>query len=41
MPPDNGRALGFYRKAGFTESGATVPLEGKPDEREIEMVVGR
>ncbi|MGY0068306.1 N-acetyltransferase family protein [Streptomyces sp. QTS137] len=39
--PDNGRALGFYRKAGFTESGTTVPLEGKPDEREIEMVVER
>ncbi|MFD3735079.1 GNAT family N-acetyltransferase [Streptomyces sp. NPDC058632] len=38
---DNGRAIGFYRKAGFAESGVTVPLEGKPDEHEIEMVVER
>ncbi|MFE9924390.1 GNAT family N-acetyltransferase [Streptomyces sp. NPDC005774] len=39
--PGNGRALGFYRKAGFTESGVTVLLEGKPDEHELEMVVER
>lgn len=39
--PENARALGFYRKAGFTESGVTVPLEGKPDEYELEMVVER
>ncbi|MFI8303556.1 GNAT family N-acetyltransferase [Streptomyces sp. NPDC085927] len=38
---ENARALGFYRKAGFTESGVTVPLEGKPDEHELEMVVER
>src|SRR5690606_18274304 len=36
--PDNVRALGFYRKAGFAESGVTVPLAGKPDEHEWEMV---
>ncbi|GAB2459829.1 GNAT family N-acetyltransferase [Streptomyces incanus] len=39
--PGNGRALGFYRKAGFTESGVTVPLAGRPDEHELEMVVER
>lgn len=39
--PENARALGFYRKAGFTESGVTVSLEGKPDEHELEMVVER
>ncbi|KAF3469669.1 GNAT family N-acetyltransferase [Streptomyces sp. Tu 3180] len=39
--PRNARALGFYRKAGFTESGVTVPLAGKPEERELEMVVER
>ncbi|MEY9487713.1 GNAT superfamily N-acetyltransferase [Streptomyces calvus] len=39
--PGNARALGFYRKAGFVESGVTVPLAGKPDEREVEMVVER
>ncbi|MEF9904902.1 GNAT family N-acetyltransferase [Streptomyces sp. P9-A2] len=39
--PDNARALGFYRKAGFVESGVTLPLAGKPDEHELEMVVER
>ncbi|MFI8088201.1 GNAT family N-acetyltransferase [Streptomyces sp. NPDC086080] len=39
--PENARALHFYRKAGFVESGVTVPLAGKPDEREWEMVVER
>ncbi|WP_318280333.1 GNAT family N-acetyltransferase [Streptomyces griseoloalbus] len=39
--PENARALGFYRKAGFVESGVTVPLAGRPDERELEMVVER
>ncbi|MFF9218125.1 GNAT family N-acetyltransferase [Streptomyces viridosporus] len=39
--PENARALGFYRKAGFVESGVTVPLAGKPDEHELEMVVER
>lgn len=38
---ENTRAPGFYRKAGFTKSGVTVPLEGKPDEHEPEMVVER
>ncbi|MFC5956595.1 GNAT family N-acetyltransferase [Streptomyces pratens] len=38
---ENARALGFYRKAGFTGSGVTVRLEGKPDEYELEMVVER
>ncbi|MFF8637072.1 GNAT family N-acetyltransferase [Streptomyces pilosus] len=38
---ENARALGFYRKAGFVESGVTVPLADKPEERELEMVVGR
>ncbi|MET7293444.1 GNAT family N-acetyltransferase [Streptomyces griseoloalbus] len=39
--PENARALGFYRKAGFVESGVSVPLAGRPDERELEMVVER
>ncbi|MFE1507189.1 GNAT family N-acetyltransferase [Streptomyces sp. NPDC058726] len=39
--PENARALGFYRKAGFVESGVTVPVAGRPDEREWEMVVER
>ncbi|MEZ3182449.1 GNAT family N-acetyltransferase [Streptomyces pimonensis] len=39
--PGNTRALGFYRKAGFVESGATVPLADRPQERELEMVLGR
>ncbi|WP_406729765.1 GNAT family N-acetyltransferase [Streptomyces sp. GD-15H] len=39
--PENGRALGFYRKAGFVESGVTVPLAGNPGEHELEMVVER
>lgn len=39
--PENARALGFYRKAGFVESGVTVPVAGRPDEREWEMVAER
>ncbi|CAL9493587.1 Mycothiol acetyltransferase [Streptomyces sp. enrichment culture] len=39
--PENGRALGFYRKAGFVRSGVTVPLAGKPGEHEWEMVYER
>jgi GNAT superfamily N-acetyltransferase len=38
---ENGRAQGFYLKAGFTPSGRTVPLAGKPEERELEFVVER
>ncbi|MFG3552461.1 GNAT family N-acetyltransferase [Streptomyces sp. NPDC047725] len=38
---DNGRAQGFYRKAGFGPSGRTVPTAGKPEERELEFVVER
>lgn len=39
--PENARALGFYRKAGFVESGVTVPLADRPEERELEMVLER
>lgn len=39
--PENARALGFYRKAGFVESGVTVPLAGESGERELEMVAAR
>ncbi|MFC9950582.1 GNAT family N-acetyltransferase [Streptomyces prasinus] len=39
--PDNARALGFYRKAGFVESGITLPLAGNPDGHELEMVIER
>ncbi|MDT0613854.1 GNAT family N-acetyltransferase [Streptomyces lancefieldiae] len=40
--PENGRAQGAYRKAGFVPSGRTVPLAGgKPGEVELEFVVER
>ncbi|MFD7700005.1 GNAT family N-acetyltransferase [Streptomyces caelestis] len=39
--PENARALGFYREAGFVESGVTVPLADRPQERELELVLGR
>lgn len=39
--PENARALGFYRKAGFVESGVTVPPADRPEERELEMVLER
>ncbi|MFE9773802.1 GNAT family N-acetyltransferase [Streptomyces sp. NPDC005931] len=39
--PENTRALRFYRRAGFVESGVTVPLDGEPGVREVEMVVER
>jgi GNAT superfamily N-acetyltransferase len=38
---DNGRALGFYRKAGFAPSGVTVPLVEGSEERELEFVLER
>ncbi|MEU3950102.1 GNAT family N-acetyltransferase [Streptomyces sp. NPDC029526] len=39
--PENERALGFYRKAGFVESGVTVPMATRPEELEWEMVLER
>ncbi|MFC8099005.1 GNAT family N-acetyltransferase [Streptomyces sp. NPDC057363] len=39
--PDNGRAQGFYRKAGFAPSGRTVPLAGVPGDHELEYVLER
>ncbi|MFE7813700.1 hypothetical protein ACFU5P_17405 [Streptomyces sp. NPDC057433] len=41
MHSANGRAPGFCRKAGSTEAEVTVPLEGRPGERGIGMVVER
>ncbi|KOT33806.1 acetyltransferase [Streptomyces caelestis] len=38
---ENARARGFYRKAGFVESGVVVPLADRPQERELEMVLER
>ncbi|MBD0422149.1 GNAT family N-acetyltransferase [Streptomyces sp. NPDC052309] len=38
---DNGRAQGFYRKAGFVPSGVSVPLAAKPGESELEFVLER
>jgi len=38
---DNGRAQGFYRKAGFVPTGVVVPLEGKPGESELEFALER
>ncbi|MFI7410349.1 GNAT family N-acetyltransferase [Streptomyces sp. NPDC049627] len=38
---DNGRASRFYRKVGFVPSGLVVPLEAKPDEKELEFVFER
>jgi ribosomal protein S18 acetylase RimI-like enzyme len=40
--PDNARALGFYRKAGFVETGVTMSLGDGPDEPdELELAVER
>ncbi|MFD5285556.1 GNAT family N-acetyltransferase [Streptomyces rubrogriseus] len=39
--PDNTRAQGAYRKAGFAPSGRTVPLEGGPGDHELEYVLER
>ncbi|WP_073948513.1 GNAT family N-acetyltransferase [Streptomyces kebangsaanensis] len=38
---DNGRALRFYRRAGFLPSGVTVPLPGHSGESELEYVLER
>ena len=35
---DNPRARAYYQRAGFMETGATMPYELDPDENEIEMV---
>ena len=34
---DNARAHAFYRRYGFTETGATMPYDLDPDKLEIEM----
>ncbi|WP_031050792.1 GNAT family N-acetyltransferase [Streptomyces sp. NRRL F-5650] len=39
--PDNGRAQGAYRKAGFVPSGRRVPLVGGPGDYELEYVLER
>lgn len=36
---DNPRARAYYRRRGFTETGATMPYELEPSETEIEMVI--
>jgi GNAT superfamily N-acetyltransferase len=38
---ENGRALRFYRRAGFEPSGVTVPLDGQSGESELEFVLDR
>ncbi|WP_029382169.1 GNAT family N-acetyltransferase [Streptomyces leeuwenhoekii] len=38
---DNGRAQGCYRKLGFVPSGVSVPMQGAPEERELEFELGR
>ena len=38
---DNGRAQAFYRRAGFTFSGRSVPLVQRPGEVELEFVLER
>ncbi|WP_037678646.1 GNAT family N-acetyltransferase [Streptomyces griseus] len=38
---DNGRAQGFYRKAGFVPSGVVVPLADGDEECELEFVLER
>lgn len=38
---DNARALGSYRKAGFTETGVTMSLGDGPDDLELELAVER
>ncbi|MCH0538490.1 GNAT family N-acetyltransferase [Streptomyces sp. MUM 203J] len=37
----NGRAAAFYRRAGFTPSGATMAMEGDPEARELEYEMRR
>ncbi|MCD0486254.1 GNAT family N-acetyltransferase [Streptacidiphilus sp. ASG 303] len=37
---DNGRALAFYRRLGFTETGGTVPYPPAPSLSELEMEYG-
>ncbi|MFJ7768752.1 GNAT family N-acetyltransferase [Streptomyces sp. NPDC097107] len=39
--PDNERAQGAYRKAGFAPSGRTVLLVGGPGDHELEFVLER
>ncbi|MFJ8147337.1 GNAT family N-acetyltransferase [Streptomyces sp. NPDC096048] len=39
--PDNARAQGAYRKAGFAPSGRKVPLVGGPGDHELEFVLER
>jgi ribosomal protein S18 acetylase RimI-like enzyme len=36
---DNGRARAFYRRYGFTETGATMPYDLAPGQVEIEMAM--
>lgn len=36
---DNDRARAFYRRLGFSETGATMPYELDPSRREIEMAL--
>jgi GNAT superfamily N-acetyltransferase len=38
---DNGRAQGFYRKAGFVQSGVVVAVSQAEGEREVEFVFAR
>ncbi|MGW0818901.1 GNAT family N-acetyltransferase [Streptomyces viridiviolaceus] len=38
---DNGRAQGFYRKAGFVPTGVVVPMARKPGESELEFALER
>ena len=37
---DNRRAHAFYRRYGFTETGATMPYDLDPAKLEIEMAIG-
>ncbi|MCS0638836.1 GNAT family N-acetyltransferase [Streptomyces sp. LP05-1] len=37
----NDRAVGFYRRAGFEPSGATVAAQGEPDAQELEYELRR
>ena len=36
---DNARAQAFYRRYGFTETGATMPYDLDPAKSEIEMAL--
>ncbi|MDT0428614.1 GNAT family N-acetyltransferase [Streptomyces salyersiae] len=38
---DNVRAAASYRRIGFVPSGASVPVEGDPDARELEYEIRR